>query len=210
MGNAKGNSTERSIVSKRIAAYASRVSGPDRPGPGPALELRSSADTEGDVKRILGKLETTGNDLRVVRYVANSSTAFRPFVLLSDALISSSTLPAAVREAVVLHLAVTKQSAYEWYEHQRIGRAAGLDDSQLEAIRAGKEEADSFSEAQLLAIAVADEMMAGGGLGRSRWEAAIAAWGIEGAMDLVLSVGWWGGLVPLLLEALDLQPPPDA
>jgi 4-carboxymuconolactone decarboxylase len=174
------------------------------------LQLRSSADTEGDVQRILGKLESTGNDLRVVRYVANSSTAFRPFVLLSDALISKATLPAVVREAVVLHLAVKKQSAYEWYEHQRMARAAGIGDEQMQAVREGRLDSDLFSEDQLLAIAISDEMMAGGGLGRSRWEAAIAAWGIEGAMDLVLSVGWWGGLVPLLLESLDLQPPPDA
>jgi alkylhydroperoxidase family enzyme len=186
------------------------VSGTDQPGPGPALQPRSSADTEGDVQRILGKLESTGNDLRVVRYVANSSTAFRPFILLSDALMSKSRLPAAVREAVVLHLAIKKANAYEWHEHQRIGRAAGITDNQLDAIRNGRLDGDLFSEQQLLAVAIADEILAGAGLSRARWEAAIAAWGIEGAMDLMLSVGWWGGLVPLLLESLDLQPPPES
>jgi len=172
--------------------------------------MRSSADTEGDVERVLGKLEARGTDLRVVRYVANSPTAFRPFILLSDALISKATLPAAVREAVVLNLAIKRGSAYEWYEHERMALAAGLTAAQLDAIRTGSLGSNLFSDEQRLGVAIAEEMLAGAGLGRPRWEAAISAWGVEGAMDLVLSVGWWGGLVPLLLEALALEPPSNS
>ena len=35
------------------------------------LPVRSSADTEGDVARMLGKLEANGGALTILRYVAN-------------------------------------------------------------------------------------------------------------------------------------------
>ena len=179
-------------------------------GPGDAIRPRSSADTEGDVQRVLSKLEQRGFDLRVNRLVANSPNAFRPFILFADALVTRAMLPAVVREVVVLHLAVMRNSDYEWYEHRRMALSAGVTADQMKAIRTGRIGPELFSAEQLLGISIADELMGGQGLARQQWKAAIDAWAVEGAMDLVLSVGWWGGLVPLVLEALAVKPPPEA
>jgi alkylhydroperoxidase family enzyme len=178
-------------------------------GPGTAVRMRSSIDTEGDVSRVLGKLEQSGKDFNVVRYIANSPNSFRPFILFSDALLSKSVLPATIREIVILHAAVRHMNSYEWYEHERISQAAGVTADQLVAIRNNQFDSALFSEDERLGVEIANEMLDGGGVSSSHWEVAIAAWGVEGALDLVLSVGWWGGMVPLILEALGLEAPPS-
>ena len=177
-------------------------------GPGELLQLRSSADTEGEVQRVLAKLEAAGIDLPVVRSIANAPNAFRPFILLADALLTKAVLPAPVREVVIMYLAARQGSAYEWHEHERMAAAVGVTRAQLQAILAGDPSAEHFSAEQLLGVAVAREMLDGDGLSRERWREAIDAWGVEGAMDVVLSVGWWGGMVPLVLGALALDAPP--
>lgn len=171
------------------------------------IRPRTAADTDGDVARVLGKLEARGSALAVARYVANSSAAFRPFILFSDALLSRAQLPADVREVVVLHLAVKRDNRYEWFEHEKMSQAAGITEEQRSAIRIGAYEGGLFSHGQRLAVGVADELIDRRQLSAGRWREAIDAWGPEGAMDLVLSIGWWGGLVPVLLEALGLEPP---
>jgi 4-carboxymuconolactone decarboxylase len=176
-------------------------------GPGPLLQPRSSTDTEGDVQRVLGKLETRGTNLTVVRMIANSANAFRPFVLFSDGLMSRSTLPADVREVVILHLAVRLDNSYEWYEHESMSAAAGVTDEQREAVRRGDIAPPLFSEDAVFAVRVADVMLERRGLPQGLWERAITTWGPDAAVDLVLAVGWWGGLVPLALEALGLRDP---
>ncbi len=49
----------------------------------------------------------------------------------------SSTLPADVRELVILRVASRNGASYEWAAHEPVARAAGLGDEQLAAIRVG-------------------------------------------------------------------------
>ncbi len=57
---------------------------------------------------------------------------------LGRALRFSDRLPRLVFETIVLILAAERRSAYEWYAHAPIARAAGLTDAQVDAIRAGR------------------------------------------------------------------------
>jgi 4-carboxymuconolactone decarboxylase len=169
------------------------------------VRLRSSRDTSGEVQRVLGKLEALGTDLTIVRLLANSPTSFRPFVLLSDSLLTRSTLPAEVREIVILHIAARRNVSYEWWEHERMSANAGITGAQVSAVRAGDRDSHAFTYGHQLGMSIADELLAGNGLSRERWDEAMACWGLEGAIDLVISIAWWGGLIPLLLEAFGLR-----
>lgn len=171
------------------------------------LPLRSSGDTEGEVQRVLGKLEGRGTDLTVVRMMANSANAFRPFVLFADALMTRSPLPPEVREVVILHLAARMGQTYEWFEHESMSERAGVSAAQREAIRGRDLESPLFSEQQRLGIKAADELLDGRHLAEPTWRAMVQAWGPGGALDMVLTIGWWGGLVPYVLDALGLEDP---
>ncbi|HEY1831838.1 MAG TPA: carboxymuconolactone decarboxylase family protein [Acidimicrobiales bacterium] len=169
------------------------------------MTRRTAADTKGDVSRVLGKLEATGQDLTILRLLANDPGTFRPFVMMANSLVYGATLPADVRETVVLWLARRRRNTYEWAEHVPMSKRAGLTEEQIEALRNGdlsRADAD-----QSFGVQAVDELLADRSLSPSTWEDMISRWGVEGAMDLVLTAGWWGGLVPTVLEALGLEVP---
>jgi AhpD family alkylhydroperoxidase len=74
---------------------------------------------------------------------------------LLGALRSRTTLPADLRELVVLRVAVLNDAAFEWVSHEPIARRAGLADPQLQALRterAGSEPVWSPAQAAVLAF----------------------------------------------------------
>lgn len=170
------------------------------------LRPRTAADTEGEVQRVLDKLDRAQINKKVVRILANSPTGFRPFVLLTTGLLSSPHLPRLDQEIVILHLAVRRGTQYEWAEHAPMAIEAGATAGQVEAIERdrGAVDRELFTDAQLLAVAVADEVVDERSLDPGTWDRAVAVWGEAGALDLLMSVAVWGAFVPTVLEGLGL------
>jgi hypothetical protein len=178
------------------------------PDPELDIPLRSSSDTEGDVKRVLSKLEPTGHDLKINRVMANSSAAFRPYLLLASGLLNKAVLPAPEREIVILHLAARRHVTYEWEEHVPMSIEAGVTDEQRHAIERGEVgDASLFNPSELLAIRVSDAIIDQHSLTPDMWADMKAQWGSEGAFDLVITVAFWGGFVPTIIETVGLKHP---
>jgi hypothetical protein len=176
------------------------------------IPLRASTDTTGDVQRVLSKLEPKGNDLKVLRVLANASAGFRPFVLMADALLHQSTVAPDVREVMILHMAARRRVTYEWLEHVPMSAEAGITDEQREVLWAAEthlsdEDLTSFTADQALAIAVVDEVLDHHALSDETWAAAVEAWGGETAAESLLIICWWGAFVPTFIEAVGLQRP---
>lgn len=171
------------------------------------LPRRTAADTEGSVAKVLSKLEASGQDLTVLRLLANSPTVFRPFVKLSSTLMYDGALPDAVREVLILWLGRNRPHSYEWIEHVIIGRRIGLTDEQIAAVESGDLDGDLFSDEQRQAVAVASELLRGRSLSSAAFDAAVDTWGLETVIELVMVIGWWGGMVPTFLEAMGLRHP---
>lgn len=170
--------------------------------------LRTAADTDGDVQRVLEKLEATGQNQTILRLVANSPNVFRPFVLLANSLVNRATLGGAEREALVLHLAAMEGAAYETAAHLTPAAQAGLTERQIEILTsgAGLEHPSEFSDAQNLALRLGNKVAHGEALDDRDWSDAHGQWGREGALDLVFSVAWWAGFVLVFTRALGLRP----
>jgi alkylhydroperoxidase family enzyme len=168
------------------------------------LRLRSSADTEGGVSRVLGKLEETGQSLTVSRLVANSRATFLGFVYLSDGLLTRSVLPRDLRELCILRLGTIKNAPYEFAEHVAISARAGVTDDDRVAIVAG--ELDRFGDDVRAAIVLVERLATGDDWTADDWRDARSRFGDDGAVELVLLAGMYGGLVPMLTRALGLDP----
>ena len=178
------------------------------PDPRLELPLRSSADTDGEVRRVLSKLEAAGQDLKINRLLANSSATFRPYLLLASALMTKSALPPLERETVILHLAARRNVAYEWAEHVPMSKRAGVTERQREVLALGTLRDELvFSSSQWLVLRATDEIMRTQTLAPASWDEVTAQWGVEGGLDLVLTIAFWGGYVPLIIEAVGLQSP---
>ena len=95
--------------------------------------------------RIDGMYLSLLNHPELTRHVSDLGTFLR---------FGAGTLPAAVRELIILWLARQVGAAYEWVKHEPPARAAGLPDAVINALRAGQKPPD-LDETQQAALQVA-------------------------------------------------------
>lgn len=70
----------------------------------------------------------------IFRTMANNPEVWRAYLRLGNGLWSHCGLDVATRELVILRTAILYHSQYEWHQHVRIGRQAGLRDEQIVAL----------------------------------------------------------------------------
>jgi AhpD family alkylhydroperoxidase len=170
----------------------------------PLLPLRHSSDTDGEVRRLLEKFESRNNAPDILRLVANSERGFELWVKFIDALMYRSNLPAADREVAVLRLAATQRSRYEWVEHEQVARNVGLSAEAIDALADVGDHSpfEVLTESQNLVVTMVDAVLdpQGSGIDDEVWSRARITWGDSAAFDLLYCIGWWGGMVPLLIR----------
>lgn len=167
------------------------------------LAGRTSGDTSGEVARVLAKLEAAGDANDLLRLVANSSSAFRPFVLMSAALLVRSPLPAAIREIVILHAAARFDVGFMLREHLEMAREAGVPEDQIGIASCSEADRAGLDDEQRLALRVCDALLDGRALDEGDWQDMVTSWGEEQAVDLLLTIGWWGGMVRTVVRGME-------
>jgi 4-carboxymuconolactone decarboxylase len=165
----------------------------------------SSDDTEGSVNRVLSKLEESGRNLDIIAVMANWSAGFRPFVMMSDALLFRGVLAPVDREVAVLLTAHLNRLAYEWKEHLPMAHDAGVTDDQIAAIAEDRWPTDPdavFTVNQRTIISVVEKLATVGRLEPQLWTQACDVLGDDAALELLLAYAWWGGFVRVVIESV--------
>jgi 4-carboxymuconolactone decarboxylase len=91
------------------------------------------------------------------RLLLHSPPVAEGWNVLLGALRGSTTLPADLRELVVLRVAVLTGAEFEWAAHEPIGRRAGLTDLHLRVLRSGDPTAEAvWSPAQAAVLTFTD------------------------------------------------------
>lgn len=170
------------------------------------LAPRSAADTTGTVSEMLSTFEGLGKANLIMRLLANSDTAFEPFVHFGGRLLRGAHLPRQVQEVVILHVAARRGSRYVVLQHLDVARTSGVSEPKLDAIirDAGATDAAVFDHDELLAVAVADQVARAKGIDRQLWQRVVEAWGEAGGVDLILTAVHWGAMVPAIVDAFGL------
>ncbi|HMK63764.1 MAG TPA: carboxymuconolactone decarboxylase family protein [Acidimicrobiales bacterium] len=88
---------------------------------------------------------------------------------LNGVLLNSTVLDARLRELVILRVAWLAGSDYEWRQHARIGREAGLSAEQIEGVVRGPDASVWCSNERTL-LRAADELMSSKTLSDATWE----------------------------------------
>jgi 4-carboxymuconolactone decarboxylase len=96
------------------------------------------------------------------------------------------------REIAILVVAARWRSDFEQYAHEAVGRAAGLNDAHLAAIRDGRHDMLSGREAVVARTAAA--LAARGDLDDAEYRAAAAELGADGLFELLTLVGYYATL----------------
>lgn len=91
----------------------------------------------------------------------NNPAVLRAYLRLGNGLWSSCGLDVPTRELVILLTAILQKSEYEWHQHVRLGRAAGLSDERIRALHTWQE-SSLFSDAEKALLAYVDAVNGSG------------------------------------------------
>ncbi|GIH92776.1 carboxymuconolactone decarboxylase family protein [Planobispora siamensis] len=158
-------------------------------------------------------VEGTG-PYHVFTTLARHPALFQAWIGFGAALLYG-TLPARDRELAILRTAHHRGSAYEWAQHVRLAREAGLTDAEIEAVRATGAPGDpatartgddgpaaarghEWDPADRLVLDVADELHARGDLADATWQALCARYDEPGRIELVMLVAHYDMLAVVL------------
>ena len=126
-----------------------------------------------------------------------------PLQELGAAIRYRSSLPARVREGVILMVAAAEVSAFEWSSHHALARTAGLTEADLADIHAGGIPLQGNAEESAL-FEAALELVYGGDMSDSRYQEIVASTGEKALFELGTLVGYYRTLALLMrLFAID-------
>ncbi|MFJ9567003.1 carboxymuconolactone decarboxylase family protein [Streptomyces fuscichromogenes] len=119
--------------------------------------------------------------------LAHHEDALRRFIVFGNHVLGKNTLPLASRELVILRIAARARAAYEWDQHVRIARRAGLTDETIQAAALGRWDAlDEFDQVLLTAT---DSLLDRQGVDDELWGRLAALLSTEQIIDALYTVG---------------------
>ena len=159
----------------------------------------------GDAQKVLGQLAESGIRMHIIEAMAHSSGSIRNVLRLGNSLMQYTKLSARHREMSILWLARKVDSPYEWAQHERFARQIGLTDDELASLSDGAIDGPSFDQTDRLVLRAATSI-ADRTLTDRQFQEMLDVLGVEASVDLVVAVSWWGGALPMVISALQVEP----
>lgn len=148
-------------------------------------------DWDEELRPVLERLgQGPGGVPNVFTTFARHPPLFRRWLGMGDQLLNRSSLPSRTRELVILRTAVLAGSAYEWAQHARIGRSAGLSDEEIARVADGPAH-PGWDEPDREVLLAVGELHGGDTLSGATWRRLSGRWDTEQLMDLVMTVGFY-------------------
>jgi 4-carboxymuconolactone decarboxylase len=161
------------LTPEQRSLYEAIVTGPRARGP-QAFPLTDE----------LGTLEGPFNALL---YHPELGTALQE---LGSAIRYRGVLSARAREIAILELAALRRSNFEWYAHERVGRAATLSEEELRALRDGSD-APTLTEAEARVRSLVRALVRNRDVDDTEFAAAHALLGPRALVEIVTLTGYY-------------------
>ena len=116
---------------------------------------------------------------------------------LGEAIRFDTGLEDREREIAILAVAASRHASYEWYAHERVGRACGLTDEEIEGLRRGKGDMLHSGREALVGL-VAATLASGQPLDDALYGRLVDELGDAGVVELVILVGYYVMLATVL------------
>jgi len=167
----------------------------------PRIEPLPESEWDEEVRQALEPARTgigQGTVPNVLATIARHPKLLKRWNVFGNHVLFKSTLPARDREILILRVGWLCRSAYEWGQHVRIGRRAGLADEDIERIRKGPD-APGWSPFESALVRAADELREDAFIADATWAALAARYDTAQLMDVVFTVGQYN-LVSMALN----------
>ena len=100
-----------------------------------------------------------GIPANIFRTLANNPPLWRSYLRLGNGLWTQCGLDVATRELVILRTAILHHSLYEWHQHVRLGRQAGLSDERIVGLHQWRT-SELYSESERALLSYVDALAA--------------------------------------------------
>jgi 4-carboxymuconolactone decarboxylase len=131
--------------------------------------------------------KVNGEVVNIFRVLMNNPKLARSWSRFAGYILGGQSLPARDREILILRIGWLNQAPYEWEQHVRIGKAAGLTDDEIDRISKGPKAGWSKHEAALLQAA--DDLREKSVVSDETWKQLSERYNTEQMMDAVFTVG---------------------
>lgn len=152
------------------------------------------------------ELLTRGNPPRVLNVFATlvrHQDLYRRWMPFANHVLFKSTLSPREREMAILRVGWLCRSGYEFHQHTRIGKAAGISDAEIERLKSGPD-APGWSEAESALLRAVDELHTDQFIGDETWQRLDKHYDARQLIDLVFAVGQYT-MVSMALNSLGVQ-----
>jgi len=153
-------------------------------------------------------------ELNIFRTLAHNEKLAKGFLRLGGHLLGGGVLPAREREIVILRTGSRAGSEYEFGQHTRIGRQAGLTDDEI--ARLADIDAGRWSDDDAALVCMVDELCGHDVVSETTWQRLRARWSDAQLLELLVLAGFYrlaSGMlnsVGVALEPTTPGWPPDA
>ena len=163
----------------------------------------SREDLPADKQRLYDHIESTRGSIdgkgmpNSFRLLLNSPNAAEAVGTLGEHVRLRSTLNPAIRETAILGVARALNSQYVWAHHEPVARSVGVRDQVIESIRSGRAPMGLPPKEGVFAQA-GKEFVRNGALSKRTFQAVEHLLGPQGAVELVVVVGYYAMLNAVL------------
>ena len=170
----------------------------------PRIPAILDGEFTGDQRAALGAMADARPLLNIYRTLAHAPKALARFLQWGAYVLSRRNgLSAREREIVILRTGFLCKSGYEFAQHSEIGRAAGLTDVEIAAVKVGVD-APVWSPADMALIRATDELHRDQFIGDATWADLQRHFDRKQCMDVVFTVGQYTQ-VSMMLNSFGVQ-----
>ena len=145
-----------------------------------------------------------GTPMNIFAAMGNNPGLLRSYLRLANPLWAQCGLDPERREIVILRTALLHKSVYEWHQHVRIGREAGLSDARIVALH-DWQTSDLFNDLERATLGYADALVASDHPSQEVHDALAKQLPAAGVVGVNLLVGTYI-MTAKFLGAMEVQP----
>jgi len=169
----------------------------------PRIAPVPEAEWTDEQRKVLEPFVAQGRLYNIFTTLARNPRALKAFLAWGTYTLNHSSLDPRQREIVILRTGFLCKSGYEWAQHVRIDKRAGLTDGEIANIKLGSD-APGWNAADAALLRAADELHRDHFISDATWKALSGFLTEQQRMDLVFLVGQYTQ-VSMILNTFGVQ-----
>ena len=173
----------------------------------PRVKPLEASDWSAEVQELMAPVPEDRRALNIMKTLAQHPELMRRWMVFANHILGKSTLPVRERELLILRIGYLCQSGYEWGQHVRIARQAGMTDAEIRACQTGSG-TPGLSDLDRLLFQATEELHVDAHVSDATWAGLGQHLNTQQLMDVVFTVGQYN-LVSMALNTFGVQPDAD-